>query len=223
MRTAVQDFRYALRMLRVESGFHARGGCRAGAGDGANTAIFSVVNAVLLQPLPYPHPERMVVQLLVQANWGTYRYTSVPRFNAYRALTQVFEEVAAYDWNGGAGVSLSRGLWLRRFGGDRPTRAGCHARKGASGPAGGLAGIPSPVPRCHRPDQQPFGGAAPPGFDGGGAHAAADPAGGGRMRAPDRLRQRRGTATGARHLAEPARWPFGQRSGRAVRASCGNC
>ena len=74
-------------------------------GIGANTAIFTVVNSVLLQPLAYPEPDRLV-QLELSSAQGNGNITSIPKFNNWRLQTQVFSDVAAY-WYRRTGRSTS--------------------------------------------------------------------------------------------------------------------
>jgi putative ABC transport system permease protein len=106
----LQDIRYAIRMLRRSPGFTATAIAALALGIGANTAIFTVVNTVLLQPLAYPQPDRLV-QLELSSAEGNGNVTSIPKYTIWREQTQVFQDVAAYD-EGGPGVNLT--------GGDRP-------------------------------------------------------------------------------------------------------
>jgi putative ABC transport system permease protein len=76
-------------------------------GIGANTAIFSVVNAILLKPLAYPEPESLV-QLMNTAPQGKLSGANVPKFIIWRQETGVFQSVAGYD-QGGAGLNLTSG------------------------------------------------------------------------------------------------------------------
>lgn len=91
----VEDIRYGLRQLRRNPGFTAVAVLTLALGIGANTAVFSVVNSVLLKPLPYHDPDRLV------SIWQTYQgYTNVPvstpNVESWRAQNHVFEEIAAY-------------------------------------------------------------------------------------------------------------------------------
>ncbi|PYU49920.1 MAG: hypothetical protein DMG53_04100 [Acidobacteria bacterium] len=106
----LQDIRFASRTLRQSPGFMTTGLLALALGIGANTAIFTVVNTVLLQPLAYPQPDRLV-QLELSSPQGNGNVTSIPKFNVWREQTQAFQDVAAYDF-GGPGVNLT--------GGDRP-------------------------------------------------------------------------------------------------------
>jgi putative ABC transport system permease protein len=91
MGTLFQDVRYGLRMLRKNPGFAAVAVLTLALGIGANSAIFTVVNAVLLQPLPYPEPDR-----LVYLNEGNgYASIGYPNYVDWVAQNHVFERVGA--------------------------------------------------------------------------------------------------------------------------------
>ena len=93
-----QDIRYGLRMLSKSASFTVVVILTLALGIGANTAIFSVVSAVLLRPLPFPQPDRLVSLLHVNLRSGeTGRAHSYPDFLDLRAQSKSLEAVAAYD------------------------------------------------------------------------------------------------------------------------------
>jgi len=109
MSTLLQDLRYALRTLRKSPGFTVVAVLTLALGIGANTAIFSVVNAVLLRPLPYPDPDRIVQFMLASPPWAPGRSSnaaSIPDFMAWRDSTHAFQDFAAYDsWSKGINLT----------------------------------------------------------------------------------------------------------------------
>jgi putative ABC transport system permease protein len=96
VQTLLQDLRYATRMLRKNLGFTAVAVLTLALGIGANTAIFSVVNAVLLRPLPYLHPNRLVF-LSESSQQVPDMSISMADFNDWRAMNTVFESTVAYQ------------------------------------------------------------------------------------------------------------------------------
>ena len=96
MGSLIQNVRYAMRMLAKNPGFTIVAVLTLALGIGANTAIFSVIDTVLLQPLPYPDPGR-IVQLQTSFPGGGNGVTSIPKFMAWRDLTQVFDNASLYD------------------------------------------------------------------------------------------------------------------------------
>ncbi|MBV8069934.1 MAG: ABC transporter permease, partial [Acidobacteriaceae bacterium] len=97
---AVQDLQFAIRMLAKTPGFTAAAVLTLALGIGANTAIFSVVNAVLLRPLPYPDPDRIVQLMISSPEWAPGRNADTindEEFLIWRHERQVFNDVAAYD------------------------------------------------------------------------------------------------------------------------------
>jgi predicted permease len=91
----VQDVRYALRVLRKSPGFTAVAVLTLALGIGANTSLFSVVNGVLLNPLPYPHPDQVVTMVDWFPGYGESSI-SYPDFLDWVRLNHAFSSLAAY-------------------------------------------------------------------------------------------------------------------------------
>ncbi|HEY0095595.1 MAG TPA: ABC transporter permease, partial [Archangium sp.] len=95
MDTFLQDARFALRLLRKSPGFTLAAVITLALGIGANTAIFSVVNGVLLRPLPYQAPEQLVFIQEGTPSFPTMS-VSIPDFMDWRAGQRSFTELAAF-------------------------------------------------------------------------------------------------------------------------------
>jgi len=94
--TLAQDLRFAARMLRKNPGFSIIAVLALALGIGVNTTVFTVVNAVLLRPLPFPHPEQLVRlydSYGVPGNGGPVSY---PNLRDWRAWNHSFSSIAAY-------------------------------------------------------------------------------------------------------------------------------
>jgi len=98
METLLQDLRYTVRVLLKKPAFTAIVVLALAIGIGANTAIFSVVNAILLRPLPYKNFERISMvwmdnpKLGVAEDWHSY-----PNYVDYKQQNQVYEDMAAFN------------------------------------------------------------------------------------------------------------------------------
>jgi putative ABC transport system permease protein len=116
-----RDFRFAIRSLAKSPAFTVIAILVIAVGIGVNTAVFSVINAVLLKPLTYPDPQALV-QLMNTGPRGSFPGANIPKFNIWLHQSSVFQQVAAYDW-GGAGMNLT--------GGDHPEQVqGIHVSAG---------------------------------------------------------------------------------------------
>ena len=104
MTTALQDLRYAIRQLAKSPGFASIAILTLTLGIGANTAIFSVVNGVLLNPLPYPQPDRITMLFHDKPAFRTGSI-SYPNFDDWRRENQSFSSMAAYRQMGGVTLS----------------------------------------------------------------------------------------------------------------------
>src|SRR5437867_11184598 len=97
MRTIAQDIRYGIRMLLKSPGVSIVATIALALGIGANTAIFSVVNAVLLRPLPYPNSDALMSVFEKDQSRGVVHGSySYPNFFDLRAQNHVFDRIAAY-------------------------------------------------------------------------------------------------------------------------------
>ncbi|MFN2493624.1 MAG: ABC transporter permease [Pyrinomonadaceae bacterium] len=98
METLLRDLRYGIRSLLRRPGFTLIAVATLALGIGANTAIFSFVNGILLRPLPYRDPGRLVVLDENAPKQGIKSFAvSYPNFVDWREQNQVFEDVAAYQ------------------------------------------------------------------------------------------------------------------------------
>ena len=102
-----RDLRFALRGLRKTPGFTIIAVLVIAVGIGVNTAVFSVINTVLLKPHTYPDPQALV-ELRNTSAQGSFPGANIPKFNLWRQQTNIFQQVAAYDF-GGAGLNITGG------------------------------------------------------------------------------------------------------------------
>src|SRR5438309_1969876 len=97
METLLRELRYGLRMLARSRGFAAVAILTLGLGIGASTAIFSVVDAVLLRALPYPNPQKLV-RVWEQAPDGHRINFADPNFEDFRTQNNTFADLAVYGY-----------------------------------------------------------------------------------------------------------------------------
>lgn len=110
MRDFIQDLRYGIRMMAKRPGFTLIAALTLALGIGANTAIFSAVNAVLLKPLPFPESEQLV-DLAETFKPNGFGSVSVPTLEDWKNQNTVF-----------AGISAYQGSSFNLEGGDAPQR-----------------------------------------------------------------------------------------------------
>lgn len=143
------DLRFALRQFARRPGFAATAVLVLALGLGANTAIFSVVNALLLRPLPYPHAERIVALNELMHGKGGDEGTSLSPGNYvdWRTQSTTFDEIAASI---GGPANLSSDKW--EFEAQRVDVCYCSAN------FSNLLGISPIIGRAIRLDEDRFGG-----------------------------------------------------------------
>jgi predicted permease len=97
----LRDFHYALRTLRQRPGFAAVTLCTLALGIGATTVMFTVINGVLLKPLSYPEPERLVTLHVQTEQFGNQWGVSYPNFLDCKRSSTSLSPMAAWSYGGG--------------------------------------------------------------------------------------------------------------------------
>ena len=144
MRNFWQDVRYGLRVLSKSSGFAAVAILTLALGIGANTALFSVVNGVLLNPLPFPNPDELLAVYSKTSSFGQSSI-SYPNFLDWRKDNTSFSSLGAFR---------SESYNLTGIG--EPERLNCQMVSAEFLPA---LGIPLPLGRNFRPEEDQAGAA----------------------------------------------------------------
>jgi hypothetical protein len=97
----IQDLRYGIRMLLKHPWFTCTVVLTLALGIGANTALFSIINALLLRPLPLPQPQQMVQVWEVSRQSGNLKFpVALPNMVDWRAQSSSFAHIAAYSTTG---------------------------------------------------------------------------------------------------------------------------
>ena len=143
LRTCLQDLRYAGRNLLRSRGFTAVAAITLTIGIGANTAIFSIIDTILLRPLPFRNPGQLVRLYETEAAPGNYPFAG-PDFVDWRAQNKTFQDMALFGWSGDMNLSgEGRPDHVRAV----PTEANFFALLGVS-PVMGRTWLPAKISRA---------------------------------------------------------------------------
>jgi len=104
LRTCLRDLRYAARNLTRSRGFALIAALTLAIGIGANTAIFSIIDSILLRPLPFRDPQRLVRLFETESAPGTYPFAG-PDYLDWRAQNKTFADMALHGWPGDMNLS----------------------------------------------------------------------------------------------------------------------
>ena len=104
MQEILRDIKYSLRLLAKSPGFFAVAVMTLALGSGANTAIFSVINSVLLRPLPFHDPESLVQLYETEAAPGLYPFAG-PDYLDWQEQNHTLESTSLFSWQGRCNVS----------------------------------------------------------------------------------------------------------------------
>src|SRR5271165_6372530 len=97
MANLLLDVRYAVRNLRNARGFALIAAATLAIGIGANTAIFSIIDTILLRPLPYANPEQLVRLNETESAPGRYPFAG-PDFVDWKAQNNTFQDMTLFSW-----------------------------------------------------------------------------------------------------------------------------
>jgi putative ABC transport system permease protein len=154
MEKLVEDLRYGLRALVKSPSFTLVAVVGLALGIGANSAIFTVMNAVLLRPLPYKQPEQLVLLWQLNRHNGDHEIkATAPDYSNWREQNSVFQDTAAFNTNSGLGLNLS---------GAGQNGTGHPVRISATSVTGNLfsvLGVPPALGRSFLPDEERPGSA----------------------------------------------------------------
>ncbi len=96
MHSLWQDLRYAARTLRNSPGFTVIAIVTLGLGMAVNTTVFSVINGLMLRPLPVPHPEQIAVLAMQQTGTPGFQRFSYPDYQDIRRQADAFTDIVGY-------------------------------------------------------------------------------------------------------------------------------